>query len=74
MFPDLAIACNDTCKLGWARDWNRAHMRDAMRMNRPLILGGVGALRPHGWRQQVLQLVQAEVERALQRGHPIGGV
>lgn len=74
VFPDLHVACNDTCKLDWTRNWIRAHLRDAMRMNKPLILGGVGAVRPHTWRLQVLQLVQTEMERALQHGHPIGGV
>jgi len=42
-------------------------------MNKPLILGGIGALRPQKWRLEVLRLVREEIERALQRGNPIGG-
>lgn len=73
VFPDMYVACNVTCKLDWARNWIRAHMRDALKMRMPLVLGGVGALRPHSWRQQVLELVHDEVQRALEKGHPIGG-
>lgn len=73
VFPDMHVACNATCKLDWTREWIRAHLRDALRMNKPLIVGGVGALRPHSWRLQVLQVVQEEVQRALKYRHPIGG-
>jgi hypothetical protein len=73
VFPDLHVACNATCKLDWTRDWIRAHLRDAQRMNKPLILGGIGAVRPQTWRLQVLQVVQEEIGRALKYGHPIGG-
>jgi hypothetical protein len=70
----MHLACNATCKLDWTRDWIRAHLRDAQRMNKPLILGGIGALRPQTWRLQVLQTVQEEIERALKYDHPIGGM
>lgn len=73
VFPDMHVACNAACKLDWTREWIRAHLRDALRMNKPLVLGGVGALRPQAWRHTILQLVHEEVERALAHGHPIGG-
>jgi hypothetical protein len=73
VFPDAALACSPSCKLDWARAWIRGHLRDALKLNKPLLLGGVGALRPQGWRRQVVQLVRQEVERALQKGHPIAG-
>lgn len=73
VFPDMHMACNTTCKLDWTREWIRAHLRDALRMNKPAILGGIGALRPQSWRLQVLQVVHEEIERALKYGHPIGG-
>ena len=69
----MYVACNATCKLDWARKWIRAHLRDALRMNKPLILGGIGALRPQSWRSKVLNLVREEVERGLKRDSPVGG-
>lgn len=73
VFPDTHLACNTSCKIDWTREWIRAHLRDATRMNKPLVLGGIGALRPQKWRLEVLRVVREEIERALQRGNPIGG-
>eukprot|EP00879_Flechtneria_rotunda_P009239 GHRR01009672.1.p1 GENE.GHRR01009672.1~~GHRR01009672.1.p1 ORF type:complete len:721 (+),score=226.02 GHRR01009672.1:221-2383(+) len=73
IFPDKWLACNESCKLDWTKQWIRAHLREAIRLQKPLLLGGIGALRPHSWRQAVLGLVRREVQRALERGHPIAG-
>jgi hypothetical protein len=73
LFPDAALACDAACKLTWSRQWIRAHLRDALKLNKPLIIGGVGALRPQAWRAQLLALVEREMRRALRKGHPLGG-
>ncbi|KAF8056385.1 ANK3 [Scenedesmus sp. PABB004] len=74
VMPDRWVACELTCKLEWTRAWVRAHLRDAVRLQRPLLLAGVGALAPAATRARVLDVVQQEVATALARGHPIAGV
>jgi hypothetical protein len=72
--PDAWMACDVPCKLQWARSWIRSHLRDAVRLQKPLLLAPIAALRPHAWRAALLGLVRDEVARALEHGHPIAGV
>jgi hypothetical protein len=51
----------------------RSHLRESLRLQKPLLLAGVAALRPQAWRRQLLALVQQEVARAVRAGHPIAG-
>jgi hypothetical protein len=51
----------------------RSHLRDALRLQKPLLLAGVGALRPQPWWQQLLALVREELARAVKAGHPVAG-
>ncbi|KAF6262270.1 glycoside hydrolase superfamily [Scenedesmus sp. NREL 46B-D3] len=74
VFPDKWLACSDECKLEWARAWVKAHLREALRLQKPLLLAGVGALRPQPWRRQLLAMVQREVALAVRAGHPIAGI
>jgi hypothetical protein len=55
------------------RAWIRAHVRDALRLQKPLLLTGVGALLPQPWRRQLLATVQQELARAVRAGHPVAG-
>jgi hypothetical protein len=48
-------------------------VRDALRLQKPLLLTGVGALRPQPWRRQLLATVQQELARAVRAGHPVAG-
>ncbi|WIA14869.1 hypothetical protein OEZ85_001587 [Tetradesmus obliquus] len=74
VFPDKWLACSNDCKLDWTRGWVRSHLRDALRLQKPLLLGGVGAVRPQAWREQLLAMVHQEVAAAVAAGHPIAGV
>lgn len=56
-----------------ARAWVKAHLREALRLQKPLLLAGVGALRPQPWRRQLLAMVQREVALAVRAGQPIAG-
>lgn len=49
LWPDSWLACSDACKLRWARQWLDAHLRDALRLRKPLLIGGFGAMRPARW-------------------------
>lgn len=71
--PDAWLACDPACKLAWARGWLRAHLREALRLQKPLLLVGVGSLRPHASRAALLRLVREEVADALGHRHPMAG-
>ncbi|WIA35064.1 hypothetical protein OEZ86_003552 [Tetradesmus obliquus] len=74
VFPDKWLACSSDCKLDWARAWVRSHLRDTLRLQKPLLLGGVGEVGPQAWRVQLLAMLQQEVAAAVAAGHPIAGV
>uniref|UniRef100_A0A383V8Z8 mannan endo-1,4-beta-mannosidase n=1 Tax=Tetradesmus obliquus TaxID=3088 RepID=A0A383V8Z8_TETOB len=74
VLPNKWLACSNDCKLDWARAWVRSHLRDALRLQKPLLLGGVGAVGPQAWRGQLLAMLHQEVAAAVAAGHPIAGV
>lgn len=73
VFPDKWMACSEACKLDWTTKWLTAHLRDAVRLQKPLLIAEFGALRPHAWRYKVMKLVYNSMTAASNRQHPMAG-
>jgi hypothetical protein len=73
VLPDEWVACSTACRLEWTREWIAAHLREAVRLQKPLLLVGVGAMRPQGWRGELMGAVQRQLEEAVQKGLPVAG-
>ncbi|GBF91203.1 glycosyl hydrolase [Raphidocelis subcapitata] len=71
--PAAALACGDGCMLDWARRWFAAHLQDAVRLQKPLLVGVGGAAAAPGLRARLLSQLQAQVDSAAAAGHPVAG-
>ena len=73
VLPDQWVACSTSCRLAWTKEWIAGHLREAVRLQKPLLLVGVGALRPQGWRGALLGAVQQQLKEAVEKGLPVAG-
>uniref|UniRef100_A0A7S3R3W1 Uncharacterized protein n=1 Tax=Dunaliella tertiolecta TaxID=3047 RepID=A0A7S3R3W1_DUNTE len=72
--PDAWLSCSDECKLAWTRQWLAAHMRDALRIQRPLLINAVLSHGPPSRRAALLELVISYMKDAAEQGLPVAGV
>lgn len=73
VLPDEWLLCSTACKLQWVKTWLAAHLTEAVRLQKPLLVVGVGALRPHGWRAALVRQVQRQLQDAVARNVPVAG-
>ncbi|MEW5305151.1 MAG: hypothetical protein WDW36_007712 [Sanguina aurantia] len=77
VLPEQSVSCDVACRQGWASNWVTAHLRDALRMQKPLLLTGVGSLRgagPKGYAGGTMAASLRALEAAAGKGIAVAGV
>lgn len=74
LFPDEWLACSEECKRSWSRAWIRAHLKEAIRFGKPLLISAVGKQRPPYARTQFFEMLKEELQLSLKKDYPLAGV